>query len=117
MAKVLIVDDDSAAREFIERALSGDGHQVLGACDGLEAWSLFESDGAVDLVLSDISMPGMDGVALATKILDASPTVKVILMTGLDAQLERVDDLSGRGVVTLTKPFSLEDVRALVKGG
>ncbi len=113
--KVLIADDDGATRDFVTRALEGDGHEVFSASDGLEAWSMFEGEGSFELVLSDISMPGMDGVSLAERVLAAAPAVKVILMSGLDAELERVDTLAGQGVVTLTKPFSLDDVRTLVR--
>ena len=112
--RILIADDEAATRDFLKVALQGDGHDIVMAQDGAAAWSLVSSDTSINIVLSDISMPEMDGVVLAGKILDAGLGVRVILMSGLDSEIARVDDLKSRGVTTLLKPFSLEQVRTIV---
>ena len=84
MAKILIAEDDDGVRQFVARALTHAGHEITEAADGgLAAEILQEQQGAFDLLLSDIKMPVMDGIALALNVAAAWPDITIVLMTGL----------------------------------
>ena len=89
MARVLIAEDDTAVREFVSRALVHGGHDVATANDGLEALDVL--NGAIyDLLVTDIVMPNLDGIALALKVAKDYPLMPVLLMTGYAAERQRV---------------------------
>ncbi len=116
MARILLVDDEEAVRGFLKRGLELDGHQVGTAVDGSDALErLTEAGGAFDLVLTDIRMPVMDGIALALAAKRDFPDLPILLMTGFADQRERAKNLDAIVVDVLTKPFSLAEARAAVK--
>lgn len=113
--RILLTEDDDSVRAFVSRALELDGHKVETACDGLEAMErLEESDGGFDLLVSDVKMPLMDGIALAHKAAGQWPGLPILLMTGYADQRERAEDLSKVIRDVLTKPFTLQEIRAAV---
>ena len=115
MARILVVEDEPALRILTARALSGKGHEVETAEDGLDALEKLRSDGFnVDLVLSDIRMPAMDGIELAEEVVGASLAAKMLLMTGYAEHRERAYGLGPviHGVVD--KPFTLVSIRDAV---
>ncbi|MCD7110644.1 response regulator [Rhizobium sp. DKSPLA3] len=113
MAKILITEDEDSLRRFVARALQMDGHDVVQAGDGAEG--LEHLHGApFDLLLSDIRMPVMDGIALAHEAAAAFPKLKILLMTGYAEQRERADDLADKIIDVVAKPFSLPDIRKAV---
>ena len=115
MAKILLVDDEEPVRGFLKRGLELDGHQVTTATDGAEALDrLMERAGAFDLVLTDIRMPIMDGIALALSAKGKFPDLPILLMTGFADQRERARNLDVIVEDVLTKPFSLADARSAV---
>ena len=115
MARILLVDDEEPIRGFLKRGLEMDGHQVDTAIDGADALDrLVESDGAFDLILTDIRMPIMDGIALALAAKRGYPQITILLMTGFADQRERAKGLQTIVEDVLTKPFSLPDLRATV---
>ena len=74
MARILLADDDAATRDLVKRALATDGHAVSSTQDGTEALErLQEAPDGFDLLISDVQMPGLDGVALAEKGLAGNP--------------------------------------------
>jgi two-component system cell cycle sensor histidine kinase/response regulator CckA len=80
---ILVVDDDKDIREYIAEQISGMGQTVYTASCGSEAMKLIEDQiGNLDLLLSDVVMPGMSGIELAESLADKEPGVKVILMSG-----------------------------------
>lgn len=81
MSRILIAEDDTAVREFVLRALANAGHDVVAAEDGLRALEALETD-QFDLLLSDIVMPELDGIALALKLSKDWPDLPILLMTG-----------------------------------
>ena len=83
---VLVVDDDDAVRQLLASALARSGFSVLAAASGPKALKLFGQ--SVDLVLSDIVMPGMDGIALAAEIRKLLPRVPIVLMSGWVSNLD-----------------------------
>ena len=116
MARILLVDDEDTVRGFLKRGLELDGHTVKTATDGSDAMDrLAEEAGAFDLVLTDIRMPIMDGIALALSAKRDYPDLTIMLMTGYAEQRERAKNLEAIVADVLTKPFSLAEVRAAVK--
>ena len=81
MSRILIAEDDTAVREFVLRALANAEHDVVAAEDGLQALEALETD-QFDLLLSDIVMPELDGIALALKLSKDWPDLPILLMTG-----------------------------------
>jgi two-component system, cell cycle response regulator CpdR len=115
MARILIAEDDEPVRGFVKRALEMDGHAVVAECDGAAALDrLVEEKGAFDLLLSDIRMPLMDGIALALSAGRDFPDLPILLMTGFADQRERAHDLNAIIEDVITKPFSLAEIRAAV---
>lgn len=116
MARVLLVDDEDTVRGFLKRGLELDGHSVMTAIDGSDAMDrLTDEGGAFDLVLTDIRMPIMDGIALALAAKRDYPDLTILLMTGYAEQRERAKNLEAIVADVLTKPFSLAELRASVK--
>ncbi|MGA0594796.1 response regulator [Enterovirga sp. CN4-39] len=115
MAKILLVDDEEPVRGFLKRGLELDGHQVSTAIDGADALErLTEEAGAFDLMLTDIRMPMMDGIALALAAKRDFPDLPILLMTGYADQRERAKNLEVIIEDVLTKPFSLGEARSAV---
>lgn len=116
MARILIVDDEEPLRTFLKRGLELDGHGVSLAADGGEGLErLGEAGGAFDLLLTDIRMPMMDGIALALAAKRDFPGLAILLMTGFAEQRERAEALEGVVVDVLMKPFTLADARVAVR--
>jgi two-component system cell cycle response regulator CpdR len=115
MARILVVDDEESIRGFVQRALTLDGHDVMMAGDGAEALDLLVVH-TFDLMLSDIRMPLMDGIALALSAARDCPDMIILLMTGFADQRERTVDLESLIHDVVTKPFSLVQVRDAVNG-
>lgn len=115
MAKILLVDDEEPVRAFLKRGLELDGHMVSLAVDGADAIDrLSEVSGDFELMLTDIRMPVMDGIALALAAKRDYPALTILLMTGYAEQRERAKNLEAIVSDVLTKPFSLAEVRASV---
>jgi two-component system cell cycle response regulator CpdR len=109
MAKILIAEDDENVRQFVARALAHAGHAVTEAEDGgLAAEIMQQEQGAFDLLLSDIKMPVMDGIALALNVAAAWPEVTIVLMTGFADQRERAHGLEALIYDVIPKPFTLQ---------
>jgi two-component system, cell cycle response regulator CpdR len=115
MARILVAEDDEPVRAFVRKALEMDGHVVTTAEDGgLALDVLIEQNGAFDLLLSDIRMPMMDGIALALSAARQYPDLPILLMTGYAEQRERASELDAIIEDVITKPFALADLRGLV---
>lgn len=111
MARILLAEDDDNVRQFVARALEHAGHDVVAAEDGGLAAELAESEaGAFDLLLSDIKMPVMDGIALALQVAPRFPEMPIVLMTGFADQRERAHGLEALIYDVIAKPFSLADL-------
>ncbi len=112
MSRVLIVDDEESMRLLVARAIAMDGHEITTASDGAEALEILGgTDGSFDLILTDIQMPVMDGIALALSAARDFPQVTILLMTGYAEQRERASGLSAIAHDVISKPFSVADIR------
>jgi CheY-like chemotaxis protein len=115
MSRVLIVDDEDSMRLLVARAIAMDGHDIMTASDGAEALEILGStDSAFDLLLTDIQMPVMDGIALALAAARDFPDLTILLMTGFAEQRERASGLNAIAHDVVTKPFSVADIRTAV---
>ena len=115
MARILIAEDEEALCAMCARALSGAGHEVKTACDGSDALDLLKrEDGRFDLLLTDIRMPIMDGIALALAAARDFPELTILLMTGYAEQRERAHGLDAIIHDVIAKPFSVASLRQTV---
>lgn len=115
MPKILIADDEDSMRQLVARAIAMDGHEIVTAQDGAEALEiLMGAGGAFDLLLTDIQMPVMDGIALALAAARDFPNLTILLMTGFADQRERASNLNALVHDVVTKPFSVADIRTAV---
>jgi CheY-like chemotaxis protein len=109
MARIIIAEDDAAVREFVARALAHRGHEVTPVEDGLAALDRLGAS-SFDLLISDIVMPGMDGIELALKATKDWPEMAVLLMTGYAHERQRAHNLEALGQEVLAKPFTLRQI-------
>jgi two-component system cell cycle response regulator CpdR len=115
MSRVLIAEDEDSMRTLVSRALAMDGHATVTAEDGAEALEILSREqGAIDLLLADIQMPVMDGIALALTAVRDFPDLTILLMTGFADQRERAYGLNAIVHDVVTKPVSVADIRAAV---
>jgi len=121
MARIIVIDDQEPIRRVVRRALEKEGHEVLEASDGEIGEQLLERSPA-DVVITDIFMPGQDGIVTLRQIRKRFPAVKVIVISGGDSSgmLDLRQDAELLGAVkSLQKPFSareiMDDVRDVLK--
>jgi len=113
-ATILLVEDEDAVRMFSSRALSNKGYRVLDAASGESALEILENhDGQVNLVVTDVIMPEMDGPTLAKKILETHPDLPIIFVSGYTE--DRFKDQIGDNAYFLPKPFTLQQLAEKVK--
>ena len=118
---MLVVDDDRGVRRLTARMLRAEGYHVLEAGSGVEALRTLERDPSIRLVVTDIVMPEMDGLALADQAMAGSPHLRVVLMTGHAPELTAQLELRDSSLPVLLKPFTGEQllgkVRETLSGG
>jgi two-component system, cell cycle response regulator CpdR len=113
VARILVADDEDSLREILARGLDAAGHEVVAVEDGVEALHELKR-GRFDLLLTDIVMPRLDGIALALKVGRDYPALEIILMTGYADQEQRAHNLEALVHEIVTKPFTLDEIRAVV---
>ena len=111
---VLLADDDVLLRNLVRLSLKDAGFQVLSAADGLEALTLSRNYPAkIDVLLTDIDMPNLDGISLAERIRTERPYIKVLFMSGGLSSSFRIDAVD---VKLLPKPFSPQVLVQVIRG-
>jgi len=116
MARILIAEDEAAIRGLVVRALAEDGHELTATADGIAALDVLDqSGGAFDLLLTDVKMPVMDGIALAMAAGRGHPDLAIMLMTGYADQRERAHDLDAYVHDVIAKPFSIAQIKDAVR--
>jgi signal transduction histidine kinase len=113
--RILVVDDQEIICELIAEYLKGDGHHAATAVDSGEALAVFAQQG-FDLVITDQSMPGMNGVQLAAAIKELAPGTPVILLTGFGEEMLALGESPGGVDLVLGKPVTAADLRRAVFG-
>ncbi|NCO02811.1 MAG: response regulator [Alphaproteobacteria bacterium] len=114
-ARILLVEDEEAVRAFSTRALVNKGYDVIGADCGESALSVLEKaeNKEIDLLITDVMMPNMDGPTLAKKLRDISPHLRIIFISGYSE--DKLKEHMGEGISFLPKPFTLKQLAAKVK--
>jgi DNA-binding response OmpR family regulator len=112
--RILLIEDEAAIADFVQRALRSQGHVVDVAADGLEGERRAVA-GDVDLVVLDRGLPGRDGLEVLRGIRAAKPAVPVIILTALGDIQEKVKGLDAGATDYITKPFSVEELLARVR--
>ncbi|UFS69709.1 sigma-54 dependent transcriptional regulator [Geomonas sp. RF6] len=112
-AKILVVDDELSMREFLAILLEGEGYTVDQA-SGAEEALLSMEDKSYDLVISDVSMPGLDGIALLERIKSRSPETAVLMITAFTTAEQAVEAMKLGAYDYIAKPFRVEEVKVLV---
>jgi two-component system cell cycle response regulator CpdR len=116
MAKILIAEDNDDLRCLVVRALEEDGHDLVATEDGAAALAaLRRNNGKFDLLLTDVKMPVMDGIALALAAGRDHPEIPIMLMTGYAEQRERAHGLDALVHDCIGKPFSVEQIKGAVR--
>jgi len=115
-ATVLLVEDEDAVRSFASRALATRGYTVLEAASGVEALEIMDRhDGHVDLVVSDVVMPEMDGPTLLRHLRQRNPDIRIVFMSGYAEEAFRKNLSADENFVFLPKPFTLKKLAETVK--
>jgi two-component system, OmpR family, response regulator MprA len=114
MTQILVVDDEPAVRRALERALRLDAYDVALAEDGEQALDTL-SEGAVDAVILDIAMPGIDGLEVCRRLRAAGDRTPILMLTARDAIDDRVKGLDVGADDYLVKPFALRELQARLR--
>ena len=108
-ARILVAEDDSSVRTFVFKALSLRGHDVATVDDGVQALEALKKE-AYQLLVTDIVMPGLDGIALALRVGRDYPDLPILLMTGYSAERQRAHNLDRLAIRFILKPFTLQQI-------
>jgi two-component system, OmpR family, response regulator MprA len=114
MSTVLVVDDDAAILRMLERTLTAEGYAVETAADGGAALAAVERE-VPDLVVLDVSMPGLDGLDVCRRLRSKGLALPILLLTARDAVTDRVTGLDAGADDYLVKPFAAEELLARVR--
>jgi CheY-like chemotaxis protein len=114
MARILVAEDDPSVRELVTRVIQAMGHQVQAVTDGAFALEALQMED-FDLLLTDIVMPRLDGIALALKLSKSRPQLPILMMTGYAHERQRAHDLEVLVHRVLTKPFTVDQFRTALR--
>ena len=108
MPRILLAEDDDSLRGFLARALERAGYEVTACADGEEAAAVLDQDW--DLLLTDIVMPGMDGIEVARQAAPRHPALRIMFITGFAAVALAAGDQGPPGAKVLSKPIHLREI-------
>lgn len=114
-ATVLVVDDEVSVLRLMQMVLTRDGVRVITATNGAEAVAVLSSAEHVDLVVTDVVMPEMDGLALAGHVREMAEAPRLIFMSGFVNDRSRLNAALGRPAPFMQKPFDLEAMLGAVR--
>jgi two-component system, cell cycle response regulator CpdR len=113
MPRILLAEDDDSLRGFLARALERAGYEVTACADGEEAMAVLDEDW--DLLLTDIVMPGVDGIEVARMAAQRHPGLRIMFITGFAAVALAAQEASPPGAKVLSKPIHLREIVAEVE--
>jgi two-component system cell cycle response regulator CpdR len=111
--RILVADDEPPVREFVTRALQSAGYTVTVAADGAAALQKLQAE-TFELLISDIMMPELDGIALALKVAKDYPQTKIMLISGYAMERARAHNLESLIHHIMPKPFTLQELLDVV---
>jgi len=114
VSKVLVVDDDPLILDLVKELLSSSEYQPILASSGVEALEIAKKHTSIDLLLTDIMMPGITGIDLAKQFSTLYPHVKILFMSGFTLP-SSLYSIAGKGVAFLQKPFRTDTLIAKMK--
>jgi two-component system, NtrC family, response regulator HydG len=114
MAKILVIEDNDTMREGMLTIINKMGHEVVGAAGGQDGVRIFEDEGGIDFVLTDLKMEGLDGIAVLEKVKAANPDCVVVIITAYGTIETAVEAIKKGAFDFMTKPFSQEVLRMKV---
>ncbi len=114
MQTILVVDDELSMREFLKILLEKEGYSILTAADGAEALTLTQEH-AVDLVVSDIRMPGMNGLELLATLKEINSGLPVIMITAFASPEDAVTAMKNGAFDYITKPFNVDEIKNVIR--
>lgn len=111
MARILIAEDDESMLNFLSLALERAGHETVSAKNGTDALTALEKNDTFDILLTDIVMPGIDGIELSTRAKEIHPSIEIMLITGFAAMaMKHAEEAENTNTQMLSKPFHLNDL-------
>jgi two-component system response regulator MprA len=113
-SRLLVVDDDASIRSVLGRSLPYEGFEVTSAADGQAALEMLREQ-AVDCLILDIGMPGIDGLEVCRRLREAGDRTPIILLTAYDGDGDRAGGIEAGADDYLVKPFALEELVARVR--
>ena len=113
--RVLVAEDNPAVREFIVRSLLSAGYKITAVTDGQQALDMLAQE-KFEVLVTDIVMPNLDGIALALKALRLFPDLRIVMISGYAQERMRAHNLDALVHRIIAKPFSLEEICEAVKG-
>ena len=113
MSRILLAEDDDSLRAFLTRALERAGYEVRACADGDQALAALH-DGPYDLLLTDIVMPGADGIEVARQAAAVQPELRIMFITGFAAVALAARESAPKGAKVLSKPIHLREIVAEV---
>jgi two-component system response regulator PilR (NtrC family) len=116
VARILVVDDERGMRDFLSIMLRQDGHEVTSARDGLEALQRIKA-GGLDLVITDLKLPGADGLEVLKVSRKFMPTVQVVMITAFATTENAIEAMKLGAYDYILKPFKVEEVVHIVQRG
>lgn len=115
MAKIIIAEDDLNTLQGLVTIISREGHEVLSAPDGQEAYALMAEHGDVEVLLTDLKMPGLSGLELSSKVKETFPETQIIVMTAFGTVDTAVQAMKGGVYDYLTKPIDIEELLVILE--
>jgi two-component system cell cycle response regulator CpdR len=115
MTRILLAEDDDSLRAFLSRALERAGYEVRACADGDEAIDALHDEGGFDVLLTDIVMPGADGIEVAREMAAHSPKTRIMFITGFAAVALSAGARAPAGAKVLAKPVHLREIVAEVE--
>jgi len=113
---VLLVEDEESVRELVRETLKSRGYSVMEASDGINGMKVAESfDGKIDILITDVAMPGMSGHELAKRVTAARPNIKVLFLSGYTEDAIIHEGVLDPGTAFLQKPFTLQALARKVR--
>ncbi|HEY4040966.1 MAG TPA: response regulator [Rhodopila sp.] len=120
-ARILVVDDDNAVRETLAELLEDEGFSCVTAGDAIEALMVLRQTTAVDALVTDLTMPGHDGIMLIRQAREINSALPAILLTGYAEQVASVSTIAGGNFHVLRKPVQsdrlIQEIELLVARG